>query len=751
MTFEKMLLSPCVLISLAIVFVASIVLTFFPLIGTLGFEFSAFSAVLLSFLSVFISASLISSSQRRERSRNGLSDQIGSILTINFFILLIPFLIGLASSLIKNDCYLMEGSIFFLLIPTITVFFTTSIGMLVGYFFGRKGVFIGPLIILIILCYALWKLYYGLSIFVYNPIFGLFPGPLYDEAIPISLTLIVSRITVFFWGILLLLILRVANGLRYSLFGIWDTIVLIIVVFVLITAHLNESRIGISYTREYITQNILSDSIETDNFIIYFAPGTPEAKNIELIAQDHEWRYKQLKEILDVNSTDKIRSYIYPDIETRKKLLGAGETTIANPIHKEIHLLYDSFPHPILKHELVHVMSGDFGNYILKLSPKIGLLEGIAVAADWRGQRFTPHQWSKAMIEIGIAPGIEDIVGFGFWYAPAQVSYTLMGSFSRYLIDTYGIQNFKKVYKSGDFSVYEKSLEELAQEWQDYLQRIEIPEETTVIAEARFSGPSIFNATCPRRVAELKKVGYEQFNEGNYFRAKDYFSDALKFNNTDPSLINWLAYSHYYDENYNRATEIAESSTAGSKLDKNLLGNINGNSLWQSGNSETAAQIFNNLLLEHIPDNLKRELGIKISAISEGYEVEENIKLFFGTRDKLLQLAYLEETIKAYPFYAPAHYLLGRLFFNKGEYEKAAPHLIQAYLLELSGEELTNENLRILGISLFAKGNYDQTITTFEYLLSNEQNEAAKQYAQDFIERSRWIKENIETNENQLK
>jgi tetratricopeptide (TPR) repeat protein len=91
------------------------------------------------------------------------------------------------------------------------------------------------------------------------------------------------------------------------------------------------------------------------------------------------------------------------------------------------------------------------------------------------------------------------------------------------------------------------------------------------------------------------------------------------------------------------------------------------------------------------------------------------------------------------------------LFFNKGEYEKAAPHLIQAYLLELSGEELTNENLRILGISLFAKGNYDQTITTFEYLLSSEQNEAAKQYAQDFIERSRWIKENIETNENQLK
>ncbi|MCK5710793.1 MAG: hypothetical protein KAI07_09660, partial [Deltaproteobacteria bacterium] len=95
--------------------------------------------------------------------------------------------------------------------------------------------------------------------------------------------------------------------------------------------------------------------------------------------------------------------------------------------------------------------------------------------------------------------------------------------------------------------------------------------------------------------------------------------------------------------------------------------------------------------------------------------------------------------------------LLGRFFFNKVEYEKAVPHLVQAYLLELPGERLTNENLRILGISLFAKGNYDQAISTFEYLLSSEQNEAAKQYAHDFIERSKWAKRNIETSENQLK
>ncbi len=746
MTFVRMLFSPIVLISLAIVFVVSIVLTFFPLIGTLGFEFSALSAVLLSLLSVIISASLMNSEQSRKSSQKGFLEPIGSIFFINILLLLTAFIVGLLSSLIKEDCYIKEGSLFFLLIPTITVFFSTSIGLLFCYFFGRKGIFIGFITILIIALYALWKLYHGVSIFVYNPIFGFFPGPLYDEAIPITLTLIISRITVLFWGILLLLALRIASGFRNNLIRIWDVLLLVILVIAIITTHLNESKIGISYTRDYITQNILSNSIETENFVIYYAPGTPEAKDIELIAMDHEWRYKQLKEALDLDSTQKIKSYLYPDIKTRKMLTGAGETTIANPIHSEIHLIYDSFPHPVLKHELVHVMAGEFGNNVLKLSPKIGLLEGIAVAVDWRGQRFTPHEWSKVMVEMGIAPQIEDIVGFGFWYASSEVGYTLMGSFSRYLIDSYGIEKFKSAYKTGNFSIYGKNLGELSLEWQEFIKTVETQSQTKAIAEARFSRPSIFQATCPRKVAELKNQGYESFENDNYYEAKNTFSEALTYNNSDPNLINWLAYSHYYEGNFDRALEIANSSTPGSKIDKDLLKNLEGNAVWQMGNAEEALQIFKNLLNEQLPDSTKRELEIKIETISENSQVEDNIRQFFGTRDKVLQLTYLQNAIMSDPLYAPSYYLKGRLLFNKGEYEKAIPELIRAYLLELPSYRLTNENLRILGISLFAKGNYDQSIAVFEELMRIEENEAARQYATDFIERARWRKEQKKSN-----
>ena len=91
------------------------------------------------------------------------------------------------------------------------------------------------------------------------------------------------------------------------------------------------------------------------------------------IAFDHEFRYTQLSRYLNISDTGKIVSYIYPDEITRKKLIGAGNTTIANPIHKEIHLIYDTFPNPLLKHELTHVLSSEFGTGIMKISPKIGL------------------------------------------------------------------------------------------------------------------------------------------------------------------------------------------------------------------------------------------------------------------------------------------------------------------------------------------------------------------------------------------
>jgi len=733
MNFERILLSNIVLIPLGLAILVAVLITFLPLAGVLGFEYSAITGFALSFISVFISAELMDRDQKGHSGGRRLSDRVSAVFMVNIILLLVVFLVGLASSLLKSDCNIREGIVFYLLITCVSVFFSATLGMLTGFLLRARGFLVGALIIIGTIIYSLYVLYSEPSLFLYNPVFGFFPGPIYDAVLPVTITLIAARAITILWGCLFLVVLSIANGLGYSRIGAWDAVKLLSVAALLLAAHVYRSELGVSFPREYITEKVLPASIETDHFVIYYDPGAPEARRINLIADEHEWRYAELAEYLSVNSPDKIRSYIYPDTQTRKRVVGAGDTTIANPVHKEIHLVYDSYPHQVLKHELVHVMSADFGDPFLKISPKIGLLEGLAVAADWSGDDFTPHQWSKTIIKAGLAPDIESITGLGFWYAPPAVSYTLMGSFSRYLIEQYGIENFKKVYGSGDFYVYGKPLPELVSEWKAFLETVPTPPEADTIARARFGAPSIFGAVCARKVAALKEEAFGYYAAGNFYRAGELFSEARGFDERDPSLINGLAYSAYYLGDYEKAAELAAQPDGLSKVDRTILSNLRANALWQSGDVNAALEIFRGIERDYLPDDVQRELDVKISAIEEGGAAGEGARKFFATRDKSLQAIAMEESIQGSPGYGPAYYLVGRMLFNLGNYTEAAPYLTATLYIGLPSERLTSESLRLLGTSLYASGDYEGAEAIFSELASHRPQDKA--YAEDFLRR----------------
>ncbi len=741
MIFKEICFSYKVLFSIVLVILTSGFLTFFPLVGTLGFEFSFVMSVVLAFVSLFISSQFMNIDQRDKYSGGRrLFDLITTILLINYLVSAIPFLIGIVSSFLRDDCFIKEGVLFYLLIPVVTVFFSTSLGVLSGVLFPRLGFLFGSLVMIGTCCFSIWRVYSGPSFFFYNPIIGIFPGPIYDEVIPITVTLVVYRLIILIWGIFFLLILKLILGLEHRRLSARDIFVTILVGVVLLFSHIKESDLGIYYTRDYITKNFLTSSYETDHFIIYYAPGTPEARNIDLIASDHEWRYSQLRDLLKIKSNERIHSYIYPDTETRKRLMGAGETTMANPIKKEIHLVYDTFPYPILKHELAHVLGSEFGMDLLYISPKVGLIEGLAVAADWSDKAYTQHEWSKALIESGKSPQIQDIVGIGFWYAPPEISYSMMGSFSRYLIDTYGIEKFKGLYRTGDFSVYKKGLDELVSDWKRYLDGVSIPEKVRILSEKRFSEPSIFQGRCPRRVAQLREKGIKEFDNGNIYSAIIFFKQALSFNEHDPILISSLAYSYYFDRRYDKVLGVIDGNENLNKVDKLILENLKGNTLWQLGRVNEAEGIFKNIPRDQIPKEIEREIEIKLSAIMEDGEVDDEMLEFFSTKDEVIQVGALNEIIRKYSDYSPSYYLLGRLFFNRGEYDKAYGYLKESEELGLPTLNLELESLRLSGISLFAIGDYEGAINRFQRIIMLDPDGELADYAQDFIERSKWAK-----------
>ena len=152
--------------------------------------------------------------------------------------------------------------------------------------------------------------------------------------------------------------------------------------------------LGIRPTRGDIAQK-LGGFRETEHFEIFYARALET--EIENIVADCEFQYAQLAAYLTPEGAElsrKVRAYIYASPEQKKQLIGAGSTSVEDPFGHGFHIHAQGFPHPVLKHELAHVFTVPWSP--LKVSLKIGLHEGIAVAADWDEGKLTAHQWAKS-------------------------------------------------------------------------------------------------------------------------------------------------------------------------------------------------------------------------------------------------------------------------------------------------------------------------------------------------------------------
>ena len=140
----------------------------------------------------------------------------------------------------------------------------------------------------------------------------------------------------------------------------------------------------------------------------------------------------------------------------------------------------------------------------------IGVVEGIAVAADWRVRELTVHGWTKAMQALGLMPDLRKSLDIlGFWSISSSRAYTVAGSFLRYLVDTYGIDKFWVLYASNNFErAYERPLDELVTEWEGFLEKIPLPKDDLLMAEHRFKRPGIFQKVCPHVSANTAARGY---------------------------------------------------------------------------------------------------------------------------------------------------------------------------------------------------------------------------------------------------
>ena len=173
---------------------------------------------------------------------------------------------------------------------------------------------------------------------------------------------------------------------------------------------------------------------------------------------------------------------------------------------------------------------------------------------------------------------------------------------------------------------------------------------------------------------DLIQRGIHAHDQGNYAEAVDYYQRALKLEPESPLIYYEMAFSYYYDGQYQQALESAETGIVWAGDDRAYLGalyDIKGSALDSLGRGEEAAAVF-------------------IEAIerfeTQGTLLYYNLGLTYYRMERYDEaLAALTLGVEARPRHASGNYLVGRLLFDKGRPGQGILCLYHFLLLEPQG------------------------------------------------------------------
>ncbi len=141
------------------------------------------------------------------------------------------------------------------------------------------------------------------------------------------------------------------------------------------------------------------------------------------------------------------------------RLMGRFQHVHRQPWRREIYVQASAYPHPVVGHELAHVLAGSFGQGPFRVSgplggwiPDPGRIEGIAVAASPNdNDDFTLDEWAKTLLDLSLLPPLESVFRLGFLGQNSSTAYTVAGAFLHWFHDHYGAAKVRAlVWRRGD-------------------------------------------------------------------------------------------------------------------------------------------------------------------------------------------------------------------------------------------------------------------------------------------------------------
>lgn len=461
-----------------------IVALFIPLLRDLHFESAMVASVLGCFAAAYVAT----------RAREPISEAANLLRVLSWVYL--PAVVLLLVTLIRG-CFSADGLLYWLFNPSLSVLF----GYAIGRYFRVNG-FKKPLrwanLVLVIVAVGifLFEFFTLPQLYFFNHVWGHWPGPIYDEEVQFTTSVVVFRFITLCWvGVFWLMPhFKDRKQAQYLIFLFFGGLVL---------SYLRLSESGIISPNEYI-ETRLGGQLQTEYADVYYASDRIAEYDINRIAALNDFHISELRDTLKIDSEDRVSAYIYAHGWQKKRLTGAKFTSYV-PVWTSRHQYHINRQavDGSLRHELVHVLGKDFGNRLLNASWSIGLVEGLAVALSPAEQReATVDQMVKAN-EAWLEPDeLEKLFSVtGFYRQAGPMSYTIAGSFVQYLLQNYPVEKFKEAYRRSSISAgYETPLDSLQAGWKQHLQTIELDQQERRAGLQAFAVPSIFDQDCPRQV-----------------------------------------------------------------------------------------------------------------------------------------------------------------------------------------------------------------------------------------------------------
>ncbi len=581
--------------------------------------------------------------------------------------------------------------------------------------------------------------YLGPAASAHDHLLGVWPGPIYDEALAVDARLVLFRAGTLAWTCAALAAAATvvrrragvpARGAAAMLAGAVGA------------ALLARAAGGASPTRAELAR-ALGAVREGPRCVVHLARER-SAADAERALRDCEYDAHAVAAALGLSAPPRATVWIYRSAEEKRRLVGAGRTSFTKPWLAEIHVNDEGVPHPILRHELVHALASAVAPGPLHVPARAGvvvnagLVEGLAVAVDPPSGSWDVHAWTRALRDQGRLPPLASLLGgSGFFNAAPARAYTAAGSFLKLLLDRAGPPAVLAAYRANDVPrALGRPLPELEAEWHRFLDGVAVPPALAAAADARFERGSLFARACAREVAALEGEAARASAAGRAAAAEALLRRASALSGGDPAWLRSAADAWRAAGDLARAEAIlrealAAAEVAGGRraLRAGLLTAL-GDLRWRARDAPGAAERYREALALGADGPEARTLRAKLAAAVDPRLGAAVAPWLLGVGDPAVALARAAASDAAL-----ARYLVARARLARGAPASALAELGAVDARALPDAAFSVEARRMAAEALCLAGRWADGIAAWRVIGRGAASDAAREQAEDAARR----------------